>query len=64
MALNMVHHQLSCLSASIFSWKNLSKAACEGVRPKSEQSVFQVCYRPGVRTLFGTTSVCSDPHWG
>lgn len=39
MTLNMVHHQLSCPSASIFSWKNHSKAArdgaCEGVRPKS-----------------------------
>lgn len=50
MTLNMVHHRLSCPGASIFSWKNLSKAAHdgahEGVRPKSEQSIFQVCYRP------------------
>lgn len=61
--LNTVHHQLSCPSASIFGWKNLSKAALdgahEGVRPKSWQSVFQVCYRPGARTLLGTTI---DPH--
>lgn len=59
MTLNMVHHQLCCPSASVFGWKSLSKAARdgahEGARPKSQQSVFQVCYRPGARTLLGTT---------
>lgn len=50
----------------LFGWKSLSKAAAcdgahEGVRPKSQQSVFQVCHRPGARTLLGTTI---DPHWG
>lgn len=39
MTLNMVHHRLSCPGASIFSWKNLSKAAHDGAHEGVSQRV-------------------------
>lgn len=66
MHLNMVHHQLPCPSASTFSWKNLSKAARDGlVRVSSQRAK---CVPDVLQTRSQDTvwhySVFIDPHWG